>query len=87
MRAVKYTTGNRTTHTQGNEMRRNSGDTRFISFPDLYVRWSISHQTLERLVRKDPRFPSVHRFGPGGRFRFFRLDEVERYERASVVPR
>jgi hypothetical protein len=70
-------------------MRRKGEDTRgkFISFPDLYERWGVSNMTLERLVKEDPRFPQIYRFGPRGKFRFFDIAEVERYERASVARR
>jgi hypothetical protein len=43
--------------------------------------------TVERLLKSDPRFPKVYRWGPNGRTRHLDVTDVERYERASVVSR
>jgi hypothetical protein len=39
--------------------------------------------TVELKIRKDPSFPRVYTMG--GRTRLFDIEEVEAYERASVV--
>ncbi len=43
-----------------------------------------SHMWIERRLRGDPTFPRPVYFG---RFRFWALDELERWERAAVVAR
>lgn len=64
------------------------GRDEFITFPQLCVRWgNCSHMFPERLLREDPTFPRVYRFGPNGRIRFLKVRDVERYERASVAER
>jgi len=64
-----------------------TGGRRFITFAQLRARWSVSHMKVERLLKSDPRFPKVHRFGPRARTRHLNLSDVEQYERRSVVPR
>ena len=77
---VEYAGINKTTHSK--EMPQHDSK-KFIPFSKLKDRWSVSHMTVERL-KKDPNFPPIYRWGPNGRFRFCRIDDVERYERASV---
>jgi hypothetical protein len=61
---------------------------KFITFPQLCVRWGdCSHMFPERLLREDPNFPKVYKFGASGRVRFLDLGEVEEYERNSVTRR
>lgn len=58
---------------------------KFVSFPQLCERWSgISHMTLERRIKKDPKFPRPKRLG---RLRIFEIAEVEAYERGLVTSR
>jgi hypothetical protein len=52
----------------------------FISNTQLRQRWGdVSFMFIERRIAKDPRFPKPVRLG--SRNRFFRLEEVEQYER------
>jgi hypothetical protein len=60
---------------------------KFITFPGLCARWDCSHMLPERLLRNDPSFPKVYRFGLNGRDRRLDLDEVEAYERAHICRR
>ena len=59
---------------------------RFITLRQLMERWQCSRQTIERLSRKDPAFPSFYKIGGANR-RTVRVDQVESYERAAVVAR
>jgi predicted DNA-binding transcriptional regulator AlpA len=58
---------------------------RFLSVRQLTERWACSRQTIERLSREDPRFPSFYKIGTNKRT--VRVDEVEAYERGMVVAR
>lgn len=52
----------------------------FLTSNQLRARWGgRSSMYLPRLQAKDPTFPKPIRFG-GGRFLFWRLDEIERWE-------
>jgi hypothetical protein len=63
---------------------QNDRKRRFITFVDLCKRWGdCAHMTVEFKIRKDPNFPRIYTMG--GRIRLFDLEEVEAYERASVV--
>jgi hypothetical protein len=67
------------------ETPRGNTDT-FLTFPQLCERWGgVSHMFPERLLREDPRFPKIYRFGPNGRIRFVKLADVEAYERRNVI--
>ena len=60
---------------------------KFITFNQLCERWGdCAHMTLEIRLRKDPNFPKVYQL-PGSRLRLFDVEQVETYERASVVAR
>ena len=59
---------------------------RFITVAQLMERWACSRQTIERLARKDPAFPSFYKIGGANR-RTVRVDQVESYERGAVVQR
>jgi hypothetical protein len=55
----------------------------FIGIRQLQERWGgISHMTVERRLRDDPSFPKPRFFG---RLRFWKIADVEAYERACVV--
>jgi hypothetical protein len=58
---------------------------RFLTLKKLTERWDCSRQTIERLSRTDPDFPPFYKIGTNKRTA--RLDEVEAYERKSVVAR
>jgi predicted DNA-binding transcriptional regulator AlpA len=58
---------------------------RFITVRQLVERWACSRQTIERLARTDPDFPRFYKIGTNKRTA--RVDEVEKYERKSVVAR
>jgi hypothetical protein len=56
---------------------------KFIGMVELRERWNdCSHMFIENKIRNDPNFPSVYRIG---RHRFFDEEELEKYERQSVV--
>jgi hypothetical protein len=57
----------------------------FITVRQLVERWQCSRQTVERLSRTDPGFPSFYKIGT--RTRTVRVDQVEAYERGMVVRR
>lgn len=57
----------------------------YITTQQLRDRYGgMSHMWLERKVRDDPDFPRPTYIG---RLRFFKIDEVEAYERACVKRR
>jgi hypothetical protein len=58
---------------------------RFLTVRQLVERWACSRQTVERLLRADPSFPTIYRIGTNKRT--VRLDQVEAYERRSVAAR
>ena len=57
-----------------------------ISFPQLYRdRWNgRSHMFVERLLKNDPTFPRPFKIG---RTRFWKLSEIEDYERQCIARR
>jgi hypothetical protein len=55
----------------------------FISIRQLRDRYgSVSQMWVNRKVKNDPKFPRPHYFG---RLRFWRIADLEAYERASVT--
>jgi hypothetical protein len=59
---------------------------RYLTISQLRERWgNCSKMTIERAIKLDPSFPDVYKIGTAGRTRMFAEDDVERYERASVV--
>lgn len=53
---------------------------RFMTVRQLRDRWGgVSHMFIERKIKEDPRFPKPQKLG--STIRFFRIDEVEAYER------
>jgi len=53
----------------------------------LQARWgNCSHMTIERRMEADRNFPRPMRL-PQARVRLWDEEEIEAYERASVVPR
>jgi hypothetical protein len=60
-------------------------DAVYISFNQLRSRWgNPSHMFIERKIDADPKFPKPHYFG---RLRFFKVSDVEEYERGCVTHR
>ena len=60
---------------------------RFLTMRQLQTRWgNCSHMTIERRMEADRNFPRPMRL-PQARVRLWDEEEIEAYERASVVPR
>ena len=59
--------------------------TRYLRVADLKERWNVSTMFIERRTRQ-PDFPKAIRL-PGSRIRLFALEEIEAYEKASVLVR
>ncbi len=60
-------------------------DAVLISVAQLRSRWGgVSQMFIERKISGDPTFPRPIKLG-GSMFRFFRLPEIEQYERAGVT--
>jgi len=60
---------------------------RFLTMNQLRERWGgVSHMTIERRMEADRNFPRPMRL-PQARVRLWDEDEIEKYERASVVAR
>lgn len=58
-------------------------DAVYISINQVRARYgNISHMWVERKIKTDPRFPQPKYFG---RLRFFKISEVEEYERLCVT--
>ena len=54
----------------------------------LQARWgNCSHMTVERRMDADPNFPRPILLGPMARVRLWDEEQIEKYERASVVAR
>ncbi len=58
-------------------------DERFLTVRQLRDRWGgCSHMMIERRLRSDPKFPRAYKLCD--QKRFFRISDVERYERSRV---
>ena len=55
---------------------------RFLTAPQLFERWGVSHMFVVARLRDDPAFPKPSYFG---RRRRWKLSEVESYERAVAA--
>jgi len=61
---------------------------RFLTMRQLRERWgNCSHMTVERRMEDDPNFPRPIRPGLKARTRLWDEEQIEAYERASVVSR
>ena len=57
----------------------------YISAPQVCDRYGgVSHMWLERKLKNDPDFPHPKYFG---RLRFWKIDELEAYERSAAAAR
>jgi hypothetical protein len=57
----------------------------FLAAAQLRARYgNVSHMWIERLLKRDASFPRPTTFG-GSILRFWRLDEVEAWERTSAT--
>jgi hypothetical protein len=55
----------------------------YIKFSDVYRdRYGVSHMWLERELKRNPDFPRPFKFG---RIRFFKIAELEAYEKKCVA--
>jgi predicted DNA-binding transcriptional regulator AlpA len=55
----------------------------YLTAAQLRTRYGgVSHMWIERTMARDPTFPRPTTFG--SMFRFWRLDEIEAWERASA---
>lgn len=65
------------------------GERVFLDIPALMARYGVSHMFIERRLKKDPSFPKPTQFGMGaGKHqgpRYWRIDEIEKWERARVA--
>ncbi|MDI1344796.1 MAG: hypothetical protein PSV22_11935 [Pseudolabrys sp.] len=50
----------------------------FLTAPQLYARWGVSHMYVVALLERDADFPKPSYFG---RRRRWRVSEIEKYER------
>ena len=60
-------------------------ETVFISRKTLCARYGVSHMFVERRLKDDPTFPKPTRFGKGTGRRYWRIDEIEKWERARAA--
>jgi predicted DNA-binding transcriptional regulator AlpA len=62
--------------------------TQFLQAGQLRERWGVSHMFIERRLKNDPTFPTPYKFADGpSAWRYWRLDEIEAWERARVARR
>jgi hypothetical protein len=55
----------------------------YVDFTSVYRdRYGVSHMWLERQLKENPKFPRPYRFG---RMRFFKIAELEAYEKKCVM--
>lgn len=58
----------------------------YINSKQLRARYGdVSHMWLVRKLEKDPKFPRPYRFGVGIARRYWRVDELEKWERAKAA--
>lgn len=56
----------------------------FLNARMLRERYGVSHMWIARRLRDDPTFPAPVYFG---RLRYWRVDEIEAWERSKIVAR
>jgi predicted DNA-binding transcriptional regulator AlpA len=62
-----------------NRNQKTEPDATFATAPQVCLRYGgVSHMWLERRLKNDPKFPRPRYFG---RLRFFKISELEEYER------
>lgn len=63
-------------------------DRKYLHMSQLRERWGCSHMFVERRLVSDPTFPKPYKFAAGpSAWRYWRLDEIEAWERTRVARR
>lgn len=58
----------------------------YLTAPQVCQRYgNVSHMWLEDRLKLDATFPKPYRFGGNGRMRFFKVDELVAWERATAA--